>query len=193
MKLFSSRQRFSKEPNTDSGNHSGTILHKNQMLIPETIQSHIIDDFRVKSYWKIDCHTIMNHQKWFFIMLYHRILFFDDYCKKIKKNFLLTPIWDILGISLGGIYGQNSNWSDDVTHVRKFFSAYHFETTRVPLHLCHSNVPRDFIIGDIIINFSENMGIEWASFVIEKSTCVWECQEASFVDKKSMANIYIEF
>ena len=50
------------------------------------------------------------------------------------------------------LWTKNPNRSDDVTHVREFFTAYYFETTGVPLHLRHSNVSRDVIIGKLLRN-----------------------------------------
>ena len=50
------------------------------------------------------------------------------------------------------MWTKNPNWSDDVTHVRKIFRVYYFETTGVPLYLRHKNVSRDLIIGELLRN-----------------------------------------
>ena len=50
-------------------------------------------------------------------------------------------------------------------------------------------VRRYHVVGKII---PEILGFELASFSDKKSSCVWERQEASFLDKKSNANHCIE-
>ena len=65
------------------------------------------------------------------------------------------------------LWTKNPNWSDDVTHVRKNFRVYYFETTGVALYLRHENVPRDVIVGELLRNkekFSRKPG-NWVSVI----------------------------
>ena len=50
------------------------------------------------------------------------------------------------------LWTKNPNRSDDVTHVRKNFRVYYFETTGVALYLRHENVSRDVIVGELLRN-----------------------------------------
>ena len=109
----------------------------------------------------------------------------------------LTPIWDILGISLGGICGQKIQIGLMTSHMFEKILGYIILKLQEFLYIY---VTRTYHVTSssgnycaIKKNFPENLGIEWASFVDKKSTRVWECQGAPFVDKKSTANIYIEF
>ena len=84
------------------------------------------------------------------------------------KDFSINPYLRHFGnVPRRHLWTKNPNRSDDVTHVREFFTAYYFETTGVPLHLRHSNVSRDVIIGKLLRNkenFSRKPG-NWVSVI----------------------------
>ena len=72
-------------------------------------------------------------------------------------DFIFKPLFNPYLRHFGNVprrhlWTKNPNWPDDVTHVRKIFTAYYFETTGVPLHPRHSNVSRDVIVGELLRN-----------------------------------------
>ena len=111
----------------------------------------------------------------------------------------LTPIWGILGTSGSVISGQKIQsyffGFDDVIPDRTFFVSWWSWTTSVTLTIryrmksCDVIVRRYHVIGKIIPKI---LGFELASFSDKKSRCVWERQWASFLDKKSNANYFIQ-
>ena len=83
------------------------------------------------------------------------------------KLTVFTPIWDILRMSLGVICGQKSKLTWWCHTWSIFLTLYYFETTGVPLHLRHSNVSRDVIVGELFRNkykFSRKPG-NWVSVI----------------------------